>query len=214
MLTGRDNSSLVVDRLCGQAAGQSTSVTCFYFDFAAQKGQSAASILGSLLKQIVSGMERVPEEIWRALREQKKTVGGRRLQVEGAVKMLQLITSSQNTFICVDALDECAGAQRARFLDSMSEILAKSPGTRIFVTGRPHILAEAERRLVGRVISLSVGPTREDIITYLRARLRDDETPDAMDVSLEQDILEKIPENASEMCVTSMMPGIPPHIIR
>jgi len=203
----------VVDRLCGQAAGQGTSVTCFYFDFAAQKEQSAASILGSLLKQIVSGMERVPEEIWRALREQQKTVGGLRLQLEGALKMLQLITSSQNTFICVDALDECAGAQRARFLDSMSEILAKSPSTRIFVTGRPHILAEAERRLVGRVISVSLGPTREDIITYLRARLRDDQTPEAMDERLEEDILKGISENVSEMCLTDMIPGIPSYII-
>ena len=212
-LTGRGNSSLVVDRLSDQATGRSTSVTCFYFDFAAQRELSAASVLGSLLKQIVGGMERVPEEIWSTLREQKNTVGGRRLQLEGVVKMLQFITSSQHTFICVDALDECAGAQRARLLDSLGEILAKSPNTRIFVTGRPHILVETERRLVGRVISVSVGPTRDDIITYIRARLRDDETPDAMDERLEEDILEKIPGNISEMCATSMIPGIPSHII-
>jgi len=213
MLTSYGNSSLVVDRLCDQAIGRSTSVTCLYLDFAAQKEQSAARILGSLLKQIVGGMERVPEEIWCALRKQKKTTVGRRLQLEGAVKMLQLITSFQHTFICIDALDECAGAQRARLLDSLSEILAKSPGTRIFVTGRPHIWAEIERRLVGQVISISVGPTRDDIITYLRARLRDDETPDAMDERLEADILEKIPENISDMCVTAIMFGIPPHIM-
>jgi len=213
MLTEHRNSSLVVDRLCDQAAGRSTTVTYFYFDFAAQKEQSAASILGSLLKQIVSGTERVPEEIWHALREQKNTIGGRRPALADALKMIQLITPSRYTFICIDALDECAGPQRARFLDSLREILAKSPGTRIFVTGRPHILAETERRLVGQVISVSGGPPRDAIITYLRARLRDDETPDAMNESLEEDILEKIPENVSEMCVTSMMPGIAHHII-
>jgi len=212
MLTDRGRSSLVVDRLCDQATGQSTAVTCFYFDFAVQKEQSAANMLGSLLKQIVSGMEKIPEEIWRAFREQKKTIGGRSLQLADGM-MLQLVTSSQNTFICIDALDECAGAQRGRLLDSLCEILAKSPGTRIFVTGRPYIQAEIERRLFGRVISVSVGPTGNDIITFLRARLRDDETPDAMDESLEKDILEKIGENISQMCVTAVMPGIPAYTI-
>jgi len=34
MLTDCGHSSLVVDRLCDQTTGQSTAVTCFYFDFA------------------------------------------------------------------------------------------------------------------------------------------------------------------------------------
>ena len=108
---------------------------------------------------------------------------------------------------------------RFSLFDSLKEILKKSPGTRIFVTGRPHIRAEIERRLAGRVASLSVGPTRDDIVRflrflqYLRARLSEDETPDAMDTSLEADILGKIPESISEMCVVGMMPRIPFRII-
>ena len=51
VLTSRDISSLVVDRLCDQARGQkNTVVTCFYFYFAARKEQSATNMLGSLLK--------------------------------------------------------------------------------------------------------------------------------------------------------------------
>ena len=56
VLTSRDVSSLVVDRLCDQARGQSTAVACFYFDFAARKEQSATTMLGSLLKQVVGRM--------------------------------------------------------------------------------------------------------------------------------------------------------------
>jgi len=44
-----------------------------------------------------------------------------------------------------------------------------------------------------------IGPRKADIIGYLLARLDEDETPDAMDQSLVADILEKIPENMSEM---------------
>ena len=201
MLTCHHVSSLVVDRLCDRARGQNTTVTCFYFDFAARKEQSATAMLGSLLKQIVSGMEAIPEDISRAFQEQKKAIGGREPQLLDIVKMLQTITSLQPTFVCIDALDECAAVHRVKILDSLKQILEKAPGTRIFITGRPHIRAEMERRLGGHMASVSLCPNKEDIIRYLRVRLDDDETPDAMDGSLITDILEKIPESASKMYV-------------
>ena len=199
MLTSGDDSSLVVDWLCDRTRGQHVVVPCFYFDFAARREQTATSMLGSLLRQIISGTGRIPEETWRALREQKEAVCGRRPQLGDIVKMLQLITSSQRTFMCIDALDECTATQRFRLFNSLNDILEKSPGTRIFVTGRPHIRAVVEKCLAGRVLSVSVCPTRDDIVRFLRARLREDETPDAMDESLEAEILETIPENISEM---------------
>ena len=91
--------------------------------------------------------------------------------------------------------------QRFTLFDSLKEILEMSPGVRIFVTGRPHIRAEIETRLAGRTTSVSVSATRDDILRFLRVRLSADETPDAMDESLETEILEKIPGDVSEMCV-------------
>ena len=152
---------------------------------------------------MISGAGGVPEEIWRALREQNNVVSGRKPQLGDIVKMLQIITSSQPTFMVIDALDECTALQRYRLFDSLKEILQKSPGTRVFLTGRPHIRAEIETRLAGRVRSVSICPTRDDIIRFLRARLSEDETPDAMDSSLEAEILEKIPGSISEMWVTA-----------
>ena len=171
-------------------------------------------MLGSLVRQIVSGMERIPDEISTAFQEQKWAIGGCGPQLVDLVKMLQTITSTRPTFVCLDALDECVGAQRVKVLDSLKQILERSPATRIFVTGRPHIRAEIEKRLVGRVVSVSVCPTKGDITGYLQARLGEDETPDAMDASLEAEILEQISENISEMCVGAMMLRIPSHLIR
>jgi len=158
-------------------------------------------MLGSLLKQMVSGTGRIPGEILKALREQQEAVSGRRPQLVDIVKMLQLIMSSQRTYMCIDALDECTTAQRFRLFDSLKEILEKSPSARVFVTGRPHIRAEVAKHLAGRVASVSVCPTKGDIVNYLRFRLSHDETPDAMDESREADILEKMPESISEMYV-------------
>ena len=190
-----------MDRLCAQASGHNTAVTCFYFDFAARKEQSTLSMLGSLVKQMISGMERIPEEIWRAFQEQKKAIGGCGPQLPDLVKMLQAMTSSRPTFMCIDALDECVGVQRVRLLDSLEQILERSPATRIFVTGRPHIRAEMEKRLPRRLISVPVYPTKGDIIGYLKVRMREDETLGAMNANLEAEILETIPNNLSEMYV-------------
>ena len=203
-----------MDSLCDQVGGQNAAVACFYFDFAARKEQSVTNMLGSLLKQIISGIEAVPGEILRAFQAQKRAIGGRGPRLPDIVKMLQVITSSLRTFICIDALDECAVVHRVKILNSLQQILERSPHTRIFITGRHHVRAEIEKRLARRVISVSVGPRKDDIIGYLRIKLDEDETPEAMDESLESDILEKIPQNMSEMYVGAIRLEIPPSTIR
>jgi len=64
-------------------------------------------MLGSLLKQVINGVEKVPEEVWRALvlRGREKIVSGRGPQLSGIVRMLHLIMSLQLTFMIIDALD-------------------------------------------------------------------------------------------------------------
>ena len=214
MLTSRDASSLVVDRLCDRARGGNAVVTCFYFDFADRKEQSAVSILSSLLRQVIGGLERIPEEISRAFQEERNAIGRRGLRLPDVVKMLQAIASSLRTFVCIDALDECAVPDRVKLLNSLRQILQKSPGTRIFIIGRPHIRAEIERLLAGRVASVSISPRKGDIIGYLRTRLGEDPTPHAMNKDLEAEILKKIPEKMSEMYVGAIVLGTPPHTIR
>jgi len=115
--------------------------------------------------------------------------------------------------MCIDALDECAGVQRVKLLDSLKQILEKSRDARIFVTGRPHVRAEIEMRLARRGISVSIRHSKDDIISYLRVRLRDDQASDAMDEGCEAEILEKILENLSEMCVKATALRIPFHTI-
>jgi len=174
-------------------------IACFYFDFAAQKEQSSASMLGALLKQVVSGLEEIPEEIEQAYEEHRMVIDGRGPQVAEIVKMLQTTSSRKRTFICIDALDECVARYRVKLLDSLSQVLRRSPDTRVFVTGRPHIQCEVVKRLPRRVIAIRITPRRPDIIGYLKTRLDEDTTPEAMDSGLRADILKKIPEEISEM---------------
>ena len=162
-------------------------------------------MLGALLKQVVGGLEEVPGEIAKEYEDQKKVIGGRAPQLSDIVKMLQDTSFEKRTFICIDALDECAPEHRVKLLNSLNEILKKSPGTRVFMTGRSHIQGEIGKRFSRRVIAIRITPRRGDIIRYLRARLDEDTVPDAMDSSLEADILKKIPEDISEMCVEATL---------
>jgi len=207
VLTNREDSSLVIDSLCDRAGGRNAAVACFYFDFAAQKEQSSTGMLGAVLKQVVGGLDEVPGEIAQAYGDQKKVIGGRGPRLSDLVKMLQTTSSEKRTFVCIDALDECVAEHQVKLLSSLNQILRKSPGTRIFVTGRPHIQAEIGKRLNGRVTSVSITPRRDDIISYLHSRLDEDITPDAMDSSLEAEILKKIPDDISEMYVLAPILG-------
>jgi len=201
-LTGSDDSSLVVDKLCDQAEEEDIAVTCFYFDFAARNEQSPINMLGSLLRQLVSGMDEIPEAVVRDFRDHKKVIGGRGLQVSGVLKMFrQTITATKRTFICVDALDECIPQHRMLVLESLGQIIQGSPNTRVFIAGRPHVRSEVEGKLGGAANFVFIQPTDDGLIRFLQEKLRKDTTPNIMSSTLEANIMKSIPEISSETYV-------------
>ena len=201
LLTDRDDSSLVIDKLCDETAEGDTAVACFYFDFAARNEQSPVNMLGSLLRQLVSGLDGIPEEVVRCFRNEKKAIGGRGLQVSGILKMFQTITTTKRTFICVDALDECVPEHRMVILESLGQIVQGSLGARIFLTGRSHVQSEVERKLNGATAFVLIEPTGDSITMYLREKLKNDTAPEMMSSALEASIMESIPEISSETYV-------------
>ena len=75
MLIGYDDSSLVTDKLCDEAVEEDPTVACFYFDFAARSEQSPVNMLGSLLRELVSGQAKIPEAIVKDFRKEKGQLG-------------------------------------------------------------------------------------------------------------------------------------------
>ena len=201
LLTSLADSSLVIDKLCDEAVEEETAVACFYFDFAAQNDQSPVNMLGSLLRQLVDGLEEIPEEVVLSFRSQRKVIGGRGLQVSGILKMLQTITATKRTFICVDALDECAPKHRMVILESLAQIVQGSLDTRIFLTGRSDVRSEVERKLDGAAAFILIEPRGDGIVKYLREKIRSDTTPAIMSSALEANIMESIPPLSSETYV-------------
>jgi len=208
LLIGYDNSSLVIDKLCDEAAEEDTAVACFYFDFATRNEQMPANFLGSLLRQLVSGMEEIPEVVVQCFRKEKRVIGGRGLQVSGILNMFQSITAKKRTFICVDALDECVPEHLTVVLESLAQILQGSPSTRIFMTGRPHVRSEVERRLEGAATFVFIRTTKDGVLRFLREKLRKDRLPNMMSSTLEREIMQGIPAISSETYVGARARGI------
>jgi len=97
----------VIDTLCDRLNGGNMVVACIYCDFHADKGQSATSVLAAPLKQLVAGVETIPEEIKGAYDRAKREVDGRALRLPEIRAMLTKSASLLlRGFICVDALDE------------------------------------------------------------------------------------------------------------
>ena len=199
LLINCDASSLVIDTLCKEAVEGNAAVACYYFDFAVQEEQFPAAILGSVLRQVVGGLDEVPEGIVKAFRGREKVIGGQKLRLAEIVDSLQDISSSRSTFICIDALDECPPGHLAKLLDLLNQILQRSPGARLFLTGRPHIRDEIDKHFGQRAATRSIAPTKNDITVFLRAKLKEDTMPGAMDESLEEQIIRRITETVSEM---------------
>ncbi|RPA96534.1 hypothetical protein L873DRAFT_1791529 [Choiromyces venosus 120613-1] len=193
--------SLVMSTLWDELREQDLATACFYFNSAAQKEQSPTNVLGALLKQLVSHLLEIPEVIIDAFERQNPVIGGRAIALEEIVKMLQIILSTQHTFICIDALDECELGTRLKILDALQRILQRSPGTRILLTGKPHILGEIEKKFDGILVTVPIVPTNDDIIKYIWARMDEDMSPEVMDDQLERDIMRKMLEKGSKIFI-------------
>ena len=158
-------------------------------------------MLGSLLRQLVSGQAEIPETIVQDFRKEKMSIGGRGLQVSGILKMFQTIAAARRTFICVDGLDECVPEHRIVVLESLGQMLQGSPNTRLFMMGRPHVRSAVEREFGEAATFVSMRATEDGVLRFLREKLRKDTIPNMMSSTLEGDIMKSVPAISSETYV-------------
>ena len=187
------NSSLVIDRLCGQEDVDNTAVACVYCDFTAQE-QSATGLFGALLKQVVNALEPIPDQVQKAFGGSKRGVGGFKLLLPAILEMLiGSLSRLRRVFICIDALDEFPAKGRPELWEYLQQIVVKCPNARLFLTGRLHIRGEVQKYFPSTADMLPISSRAHDIGLYLEMKLKRDSELDAMDKELEVDILKIIP---------------------
>ena len=160
------------------------------------------SMISSLLRQFVTGMAEIPEELTKAFRAAKGHLGGRALKVKTIIDIFpKVLKYFDRTFICIDALDEFRVGDRTTFLQLLKEIIDISPNTRLFLTGRIHIQLELDKQFNRPITTITVQPRQDDIRQYLTTKLDKDLGDGAMDDKLREEIITNIPKKDSEMLV-------------
>lgn len=182
--------------------GPNIGVACLYCDYGSWKEQTPVSMISSLLRQFITGMPEIPEELTEAFRAAKGHLGGRALKVEKMIDIFpKVLQHFDRTFICIDALDEFRVGDRAMFLQLLKKITDKCPNTRLFLTGRLHIQQELGKQFNRPIVTITVQPRHDDIKQYLATKLDNDFGDGAMDDNLREEIIANIARNDSEMLV-------------
>ena len=192
----------MIDTLLKGINGDGVAVAYVYCDFSARNVRSASTLLGSVLRQVVGALAEIPDEIQKAFDQAKSQADGCGLRLPEILDMLiQSLSSLNQGFICIDALDEFPPKHRAQLWNSLQRVVRECPNTRLFLTGRPQIRTEVEGYFPGDAYMLTIAPTADDITRYIEERLKEDPDTSTMDEGLRADIRRATPKRVSGMYV-------------
>ena len=199
-----NRSSLIIDQLFAQAAepgAPKIGIACVYCDYRDQENQNACNILGSIVKQLLKRVTKWEDSINYSLM-QFQTVG----RDEKALTKLLYTALDKHfkyTFICIDALDELKEEARNLTLKWLKVLLTQKTGTRLFLTGRPHVREQLERGLTivggGAIQSIEIKASHEDIQQFINYKIDRDDNPGAMNDKLRAEIRETIMSRSEGM---------------
>ncbi|KAI5810769.1 hypothetical protein BZA77DRAFT_162222, partial [Pyronema omphalodes] len=182
-------------------------VACLYCDYQNNEIQTPENMIGVLLKQVISRLNKsrlLSAETIRTLKDHLNDQ--KRIDLEEGCRWLgETIKQLRKFYICIDALDECDEAHRAKLIQALATISSNcsQPDTiRIFFTTRPHIKCdELVKRNpgIGSLHHMRLKARQEDIRIYLTHEIDVDENKECMDDELRKEILDTIVTNSDGM---------------
>lgn len=160
--------------------------------------QTAEQVLASLLRQITESIPEVPKlasELYTRMKRQN-----RQLQQQDLEQATILTCASvEQTFIVIDALDECDTESRKDLLRALA-ILQEVPRVRIFLTSRPHVGPEITKTF-GEIPNIEIGASDADLRTYLSSKIDNSDNVDVIDEEFKREIIATVIQAASKMYV-------------
>lgn len=176
--------------------GQKAAIGFVYFAYQDQRSQSPENVIASLLRQVASQHPVLPPsllELYQKFRKQN-----RRPQVEDLeLTLLEVCQNFDQTFIAIDALDECdERTSRKRFLLFLAT-LQQTPSIRLFVTSRPY--PEDIQKAFDPAPQITVEASDADLRKYLRRRIEDSSSADIIDEGFKLHLVETIAKGAQKM---------------
>jgi hypothetical protein len=169
-----------------------------YCDYRDQSEQTTVNLVGALLKQLLSAIPSLPQEIISHKRacEQRQ----RSLELSDALRMFQSTCKTfKQIYICFDALDECKDViELLKFLQNMPH------SVHLLMTGRKHVQRIVQHYFKD-ALSIPIEANEDDIRALIKTRVDEDriKEPGIMNEELEKEITEKIVAFSKGMSVAS-----------
>ena len=137
-----------------------------YFD-SQDREQTQASVIASLLKQLLSALPEIPSAIQDAFSKfESGESGSDSIDFIGFIKTVS--TNLSCVAILLDAFDECQPHEQPKIVDLVSEL--RKSGIRVYITTRPHCRAYLKDKLPDTVFT-EIAANEEDIKMFLDEKM-------------------------------------------
>ncbi|KAI1120636.1 hypothetical protein F5Y10DRAFT_289506 [Nemania abortiva] len=179
-------SSAIIDKIQQERLG---TLAYFYFSFQAMENQDLQLFKTTILSQIVRGLvqrrvspsrergNRVPRSFYKLHKEYASSPYPPREALEQTFH--DILKESQQTFVVVDALDECPGNDQAQIITFLSKIYDAVPHSlHIIITSRRHVDIEMHFKSSSlgrslRVIPFESAQINSDIKLHVEKRMEE-----------------------------------------
>ncbi|CAJ2503813.1 Uu.00g112070.m01.CDS01 [Anthostomella pinea] len=159
--------SAVINELIGRySAAHYVAITYIYFDHQLRNEQTVLEAVRTLLAQLLGSSKRIPSEPERAFQKKER----RPDLAETLTLLTDLMGDFRASYICVDALDECADA--IAFLNVIKQLTT----ARLFITTRKPTKRIVKKALPGS-IHIEVEADEQDVRALVNFRLVEDADP-------------------------------------
>ena len=196
----QQSRSVVIEYLLNNFANEDTKVVYIYCNYKDQAAQTASNLISCLIRQIIGRPKALPQEIinlYEELQQQK-----RRPSFDELKRLLiAMCNKCKQTYLAVDALDECEASHERRLLLPVLESLPYKL-IRLFVTSRPN--NEDIVQTFGKADRIMIAAPMLDLREYILERMNERRdflkrlTPE-----LEERIMATVSAKASGMYDTS-----------
>ena len=191
--------SLVIDELREKHASHDIAVVYYYCDYSEQQAQTPEHLARSILRQICATRTSMPSSVMEFHNETRNSPKDETWFQELENRLRRVLATFTTCYLVIDAFDETEPlTQRAGLFNVIQNIRSVSANIKVFATTRPHLTNLDD--IFIQPTRIQVSASEEDLRHYLGGMI--DKHPDAddiLDMSLRQEILDKLCQNANGM---------------
>jgi len=165
-------SAIVIDHISNlYAVDDDTAIVFAYYNYQNPNLENTEGLLGNIIKQLCWKLEEVPTDLLTFYRTYSSNARNPGLEKLKEI-FLSLCKHFKQTFIVIDALDECKATERTKILHLTTVLCQSLPSVKIFITSRKERDLEAWfSRNATPVIEVEAVKVDEDIKAYVISEL-------------------------------------------